>query len=289
VPELPEVETTRRTLSEHLLGAKVVQVICRRGGLRWPFNIDFNQRLTGLTICAIHRRAKYLLVEFAQADTKRADADTDTQGYLLAHLGMSGVWAVCALDQPLKSHDHVDMRLEQNGKPLLLRFNDPRRFGAMLWIEGAIAHHALLDTLGVEPLDVSCDKLALHLKQKSTKRSTAIKQFIMDQTVVVGVGNIYASEALFAAGIHPARAAGRVSAMRYQLLAAHIQHILHRAIEAGGSSIRDYRSGDGQSGEFQNETKVYGREDQACVQCQIPIRLLRQGGRATYFCVNCQR
>jgi formamidopyrimidine-DNA glycosylase len=287
VPELPEVETTRRSLARQIIGARVHRVVTRRDGLRWPFNADFNAVASGYYVVAIRRRAKYLLLDLAQEPTGRAQAS------FLAHLGMSGVLAVVPNDRPVKAHDHVDFELDMNVgcasvERLTLRFNDPRRFGALLWLK-ADDNHPLLQSLGPDPLELNDLTLGKHFYQAAHKRSAPIKGFIMDQTVVVGVGNIYASEALYAAGIHPKRAAGRVSLTRFEVLARHVQRILQAAIDAGGSTIRDYRSGEGESGRFQAQAQVYGRAGEPCSQCASPVRVFRQGGRATYWCAGCQR
>ncbi len=291
MPELPEVETTCANLARSLTGQTVSRVITRRAGLRWPFNVNFDATMAGLTVVRFSRRAKYILME-CKTTQKLHTSDMSRAGILLAHLGMSGVLQIVNSDQPLKPHDHVDI-VFSDGR--VLRFNDPRRFGALIWIPQSTSRingppaHPLLDRLGPEPLDRSADELGEHLKNASMGKTAPIKHFLMDQSVVVGVGNIYASEALFLSGIHPSRAAKRVSHQRYIALALAIQQTLSKAILAGGSSIRDYRGSDGQTGDFQNQTQVYGRANKPCYRCDTPIRLTRHGGRATYFCVNCQR
>jgi formamidopyrimidine-DNA glycosylase len=274
MPELPEVETTRRTLAGVLTGARIRRVVVRQPDLRWPVPAGLPTLLQGRRITGMQRRAKYLLIGCA--------ADND-HGHLLVHLGMSGVLCVRPLAPP-GPHDHVDVELVGG---TVLRYTDPRRFGCMLWLPGAEPQHPLLEHLGPEPFHESFTGEALH--RVAAARRAPVKPFIMDQRVVVGVGNIYASEALFAAGIHPARAAGRIAYPRMVRLVAAIRHTLQAAIAAGGASIRDYRQGDGQPGDFQTQVQVYDRAGQPCVRCSTSIRMLRQAGRASYYCPRCQR
>lgn len=290
MPELPEVETTRNGLLPHVRGQRITRVIVRDRRLRWPIPTDFAKRLTDTVVTDITRRGKYLLWH-----CEHIDADTKKNGFLLSHLGMSGTLRVLhaatsatalatapATVLPTK-HDHVDIELSNH---VLIRFHDPRRFGAMLWISGAKMSHPLLDVLGPEPLSAAFS--AQHLFNASRGRTVSIKEFVMNGHIVVGVGNIYASESLFRAGIHPKRAAGKISLARYEKLAAAIRETLHDAIRAGGTTLRDYVKTDGESGYFQLDAFVYGREGEACRICSRPIRLITQGARSTYFCAQCQ-
>lgn len=274
MPELPEVETTRRGLLPSVRGRNVEALVIREPRLRWPIPRNLAAKLVGRHIHDIRRRGKYLLFD---CSTQAGSA------HLLVHLGMTGTLRIVDPGTPPGRHDHVDVRLSDT---LQLRFNDPRRFGAMLWVEGKVEHHPLLAKLGVEPLSEAFD--AEYLFRQSRSRRVAIKQFIMDSHVVTGVGNIYANEALFAAGIHPARLAGRISLARLALLTKAIRGTLERAIKAGGSSIRDYVGGDGKPGYFQLDYRVYGRAGMACSRCSLPIRVLRQGQRSTFYCTKCQ-
>jgi formamidopyrimidine-DNA glycosylase len=271
MPELPEVETTRRGLLPHLLGRRIRRVVVRNANLRWPIPGDLDRRLRGAQVLAIRRRGKYLLFDCGK-------------GHLLVHLGMSGRLTIVADDLPPKPHDHVDVLMEGHKT---LRFTDPRRFGAILWVQGPTEKHILLEGLGLEPLEEGFGGKALH--GKSRGRKVAIKQFLMNARILTGVGNIYASEALFAAGIHPLREAGRISLARYERLAAAIRTTLERAIAAGGTTLRDFASAEGKPGYFQLESHVYGREGLPCRVCGTKIRALRQGQRSTFYCPKCQR
>ena len=270
MPELPEVETTRRGIAPHLVGRRVAAVRLRRPDLRWPIPDAIPRLLPGQSIDAVTRRAKYLLLE-------------TPAGSALLHLGMSGMLRVLDPATPVGRHDHYDLLLD-SGRAL--RFTDPRRFGCLLWqAPGQV--HPLLATLGPEPLSDAFDgDLLWHL---SRGRRGAVKNVLMDQGVVVGVGNIYASEALFAAGIHPARAAGRVSRARYALLAAGIKRILAHAIQRGGTTLRDFLAPDGAPGYFEQELMVYGRAGEPCRACGTPIRSRVIGQRNTFWCPACQR
>lgn len=270
MPELPEVETTRRGIAPHLEGQRVSRVIVRDRRLRWPIPDDLDTRLSGQRIVSVQRRAKYLLI----------NAEVGT---LIAHLGMSGnLRLVDAGLAPLK-HEHVDIELESG---LALRYTDPRRFGAMLWSSDPHAHE-LLASLGPEPLTDLFD--GERLFQLSRGRVMAVKPFIMDNAVVVGVGNIYATEALFAAGIDPRREAGGISRARYLRLAVEIKRVLAHAIERGGTTLRDFIGGDGQPGYFQQELFAYGRGGQPCKVCGRPLREVRLGQRASVYCGACQK
>lgn len=273
MPELPEVEVTRRGLAPHLSGRQVQDVILRRAGLRWPFPANLPALLRGRTILSAGRRGKYLLLNFVH-------------GTLLIHLGMSGHLRVLPKETPAGKHDHIDIVIGSQ----VLRMTDPRRFGAVLWHDGAdgdIAQHLLLRQLGVEPLE---DQFSAELLYRQTRqRSAAIKQVLLAGDIVVGVGNIYASESLFKARINPKTPARRIVMARYVLLAAAIRETLTAAIEQGGSTLKDFIGVDGQSGYFQQNYFVYDREGQACRVCGQAIRQIRQGQRSSFYCVHCQK
>jgi formamidopyrimidine-DNA glycosylase len=275
LPELPEVETTRRGIAPYLIGRRVLGVTLRRRDLRWPIPPEISEQLPGQRIDAVERRAKYLLLHTAV-------------GSALLHLGMSGVLRVLPPDAPVGKHDHVDIALERTRAqaPRILRFTDPRRFGCLLW-QAPGETHELLARLGPEPLTDLFDGDLLW--QRSRGRSAAVKLFLMDNAVVVGVGNIYASEALFAAGIDPRRAAGSVSRARYARLALEVKRILALAIERGGTTLRDFLSPDGAPGYFFRELYVYGRAGEPCRVCGTPIRQGVLGQRSTFWCPRCQR
>ena len=270
MPELPEVETTRRGLAPHLDGRRIVAVTLRRPDLRWPIPAEVPRLLPGQPITGLRRRAKYLLLDTAP-------------GSALLHLGMSGSLRVLPADTPVTTHDHVDLALD-SGR--VLRFNDPRRFGCLLW-QPAGTTHALLQGLGPEPLSDAFDGAYLHALSRG--RTASVKTFLMHQAVVVGVGNIYAAESLFRAGIAPGRAAGRVSRAHYEALAAAVKAILAHAIRRGGTTLRDFISPDGAPGYFEQELFVYGREGEPCKVCGQPLRGRRLGNRATAWCRTCQR
>jgi formamidopyrimidine-DNA glycosylase len=275
LPELPEVETTRRGIAPYLIGRRVLGVTLRRHDLRWPIPPEISERLPGQRIEAVERRAKYLLLHTAA-------------GSALLHLGMSGVLRVLPPDAPVGKHDHVDIALERTDAqaPRILRFTDPRRFGCLLW-QAPGETHELLARLGPEPLTDLFDGDLLW--QRSRGRTAAVKLFLMDNAVVVGVGNIYASEALFAAGIDPRRAAGAVSRARYARLAMEVKRILALAIERGGTTLRDFLSPDGAPGYFFRELNVYGRAGKPCRVCGTSIRQVVLGQRSTFWCPRCQR
>ena len=271
MPELPEVETTRRGLLPHVVGRRIHDVVVRNRNLRWPVPRDLARRLRGEQVLAIRRRGKYLLFDCRE-------------GHLLVHLGMSGRLSLVSQDQPPRAHDHVDLQLEGHDT---VRLTDPRRFGVMLWVRGPAERHALLRDLGLEPLEAGFDGAALHALARG--RRVAVKHFLMNARVVTGVGNIYASEALFRAGIHPLRSVARISPERWVRLAAAVRDTLERALAAGGTTLRDYASLEGRPGEFGTECAVYGREGSPCDACGAPIRALRQGQRSTFYCPGCQR
>lgn len=270
MPELPEVETTRRGIRPFIEGSHIVNMTVRHRGLRWPVPDDLEQLVNGQTVHQVARRAKYLLL--------KCDSGT-----LIVHLGMSGKLRILDNDDNVAKHDHVDIYFS-NGK--VLRFTDPRRFGAILWSENSEESHPLIAHLGPEPL--SEDFNADYLHQRAKGRHVNIKSFIMNGDIVVGVGNIYANEALFLAGIHPVTSAGKLSKARMQKLVNAIQLVLEKALLAGGTTLRDFRKTDGNPGYFAQELQVYGRQNQPCPTCQQPILCIRQAQRATYYCKQCQ-
>jgi formamidopyrimidine-DNA glycosylase len=271
MPELPEVETSRRGIEPHLLGRRVTGVILRQSRLRWPIPAELPALLKGRKVLEIGRRGKYLLIRFHH-------------GHLLIHLGMSGSLRILDANLPPHKHDHFDLRLS-GGQCLRLR--DPRRFGAVLWTDGPPGTHPLLAPLGPEPLSEAFDGAYLH--RLGSARRTAVKNLIMDSHVVVGVGNIYASESLFRAGINPARASNRISKTRYQALAKAIQAVLSEAIAQGGTTLRDFQQEDGRPGYFAQQLLVYGRTGEPCPECGEPVQNRIIGQRSSFFCRQCQR
>jgi len=270
MPELPEVETIRHGIEPHLLGRTITDVAVREPRLRWPVPAGLSEALTGQPVEAVARRAKYLLL-------------ITPAGTVILHLGMSGSLRVVAADTPPQAHDHVDLCLN-DGRALRLR--DPRRFGSLHWTREDPGQHQLLRELGPEPLDDALTGDDLY--RRSRGRRASVKAFLMDSRIVVGIGNIYASEALFEAGIHPGRAAGRIGPQRYRRLVTAIQTVLGRAIEAGGTTLRDFTRADGRPGFFRQALRVYGRAGQPCA-CGGAIRQRVIAQRATYFCPRCQR
>lgn len=270
MPELPEVEITRRGLAAHLIGHVIKDAIVRNARLRLPIPDNLPELLRGLPIRNLKRRGKFLLIEF-------------DHGALILHLGMSGSLRILPEGTPPAKHDHFDL-IVNNG--MLMRLRDPRRFGAVLWHEGEVYAHPLLAALGPEPLENDFDEQYLY--RVSRGRSAAIKQFIMNGGVVVGVGNIYASEALFRAGIMPQLAAGELDMQHCTRLVNAIRETLSEAIRHGGSSLRDFVDASGQPGHFQQHYWVYGRGGEPCRRCGAPIMQLRQGQRSSFYCGNCQ-
>ena len=273
MPELPEVEVTRLGVSPHLVEQRVTGLVLRRSGLRWPFPENLNLKLVGQTVQSTGRRGKYLLVNF-------------DHGTLIIHLGMSGHIRVLPKNTPPQLHDHVDIVL---GKQVL-RLTDPRRFGAVLWHDlqdGAIEQHPLLQKLGMEPLTEQFDGLMLY--KQTRHRKITVKQMLLAGNVVVGVGNIYASESLYASGISPLTAAQDISLARYRKLASAIKKILAEAIIKGGSSLKDFINVNGESGYFQQNYYVYDRAGLPCKKCKTLIQLVKQGQRSTFYCVKCQK
>ncbi len=270
MPELPEVETTRRGIVPYVEGQRVVDIVVRNGQLRYPVPASLSGELVGQVIDEVQRRGKYLLF--------RAQ-----RGTLIIHLGMSGSLRVVTAGVEPKKHDHVDLVF---GGGRVLRLRDPRRFGAVLWTRGAPEEHPLIAHLGPEPLSAMFS--GDYLFQQSRGKKQAVKLFVMDSACVVGVGNIYANESLFAAGIRPRIAAGKISRQRYELLAIAIKSVLSAAIEQGGTTLRDFVNGSGQPGYFQQQLTVYGRDGEPCVRCGAAIKGLRLAQRATYYCSRCQ-
>jgi len=271
MPELPEVETTCRGIAPHVLGQALVEVRVRDGRLRWPVSADLGEHLAGETVLDVSRRGKYLLLQTAP-------------GTVLIHLGMSGSLRIVDAHMPPDKHDHVDLVMA-TGKCLRLR--DPRRFGSILWAGKSPLEHRLLASLGPEPLGAEFNGAYLH--GSARHRRQAVKTFIMDSRLVVGVGNIYASESLHRSGIHPARAAGRIAKARYERLAFAIREVLQDAIRAGGTTLRDFVSDTGTPGYFSQLLMVYGRTGEPCYGCRSPIRQITLGQRSTYYCPSCQR
>jgi formamidopyrimidine-DNA glycosylase len=271
MPELPEVETTLLGLAPHMAGRCVADVVIRHPQLRWPVPKNLPRLLHGQTVRSLRRRAKYLLIEF-------------DHGTLILHLGMSGSLRILPAGTPAEKHDHFDLLLE-NGK--LMRLRDPRRFGAVLWCAGDVEQHPLLKDLGPEPLGREFD--AAYLYRATRNKTAAIKLAIMDSHVVVGVGNIYASEALFRAGIRPQLAAGKLSRPRCERLAKAIRTTLAAAIKKGGSTLRDFVNSAGEPGYFQQHYFVYARAGEPCRCCGTVIRQIRQGQRSSFYCPKCQR
>ncbi|MGB5063412.1 MAG: bifunctional DNA-formamidopyrimidine glycosylase/DNA-(apurinic or apyrimidinic site) lyase [Candidatus Competibacter sp.] len=270
MPELPEVETVRRGIAPHLISQTVVRVVVRQPRLRWPVPEELATMLPGQAIRRVDRRAKYLLL--------RTDGGT-----AIFHLGMTGRLCILPAVTPLGKHDHVDLVLA-GGE--CLRFNDSRRFGALLWTVEPPEQHPLLQTLGPEPFDATFSGAYLH--QRARGRTSSIKTFVMDHHIVVGVGNIYANESLHAAGIDPRRPAGQVTLAECQRLAVAVRAILDEAIRQGGTTLRDFVGGDGEPGYFQQSLRVYNRYLAPCTACGEPIQRCRLGQRATYYCPRCQ-
>ena len=270
MPELPEVETTRRGIAPHVEGRRISAIIVRHPQLRWPIP-DTVQLAVGQPVIAVRRRAKYLLLDTAR-------------GTIVLHLGMSGSLTVQPVDKPVLKHDHLDIVLESG---YCLRLNDPRRFGACLWQGADEEPLKLLQGMGPEPLSDTFD--GERLFKRSRGRTVAVKNFIMTNAVVVGVGNIYANEALFMAGIDPRRAAGKVSRARYLALGGHIKTVLTHAIEQGGTTLRDFLGADGKPGYFKMQLKVYGKAGEPCQTCSTLIRSVIIGQRNSFYCPSCQR
>jgi len=270
MPELPEVETSRRGISPHIIGSTISDVVIRQAQLRWKIPSDLLSHIQNRVLLSIDRRAKYLLLNF-------------DSGTLLIHLGMSGSVRICTPQTPAEKHDHADLIFNN----CLLRYTDPRRFGAILWLGLAPHESKLLAHLGPEPL--SDEFTGEHLFQLSRKRKLPVKQFIMDQKVVTGVGNIYATEALFSAGISPIRGAGNISLKRYSLLVENIKVILDKSIKQGGTTLKDFVGGDGKPGYFQQTLHIYGKTGSDCPKCQTALKSLKLASRNSVYCPKCQK
>jgi len=268
MPELPEVETSRRGIAPYLVGQTILHLVVRNSRLRWPVSTELLE-LSDKPILSVQRRAKYLLVELPD-------------GWIIIHLGMSGRLRVLPEGSEPQKHDHIDMVLD-NG--YLLRYTDPRRFGAWLWC-ASLAQSSVLAHLGPEPLTEAFSADYLHEKCKNKK--LAIKPWLMDNKLVVGVGNIYASESLFDAGIHPDRAANSLSVLEAQRLVDAIKRVLARAIEQGGTTLRDFLQSDGKPGYFAQQLQVYGRAAEPCNRCGCMIESKKHGQRSSFFCSHCQ-
>jgi len=271
MPELPEVETTLRGIKPYLLNKKIVTVTVRDRRLRWPVGDEFEQSIERSVINSIQRRAKYLVLE-------------NKHGFFIIHLGMSGSLRITNAEETLLKHDHIIFGLANRKQ---MRFNDPRRFGCALWLGKNPFNHELLKHLGPEPLSNELE--ASYLFEKSRKRKVTVKNFIMDNKIIVGVGNIYANESLFMSGIRPTRQAGKVSKKEYTLLLKNIQTVLSNAITMGGSTLRDFVGGDGKPGYFQQTLNVYGREGEPCVNCEKTLTHKVIGQRTSVYCTSCQR
>jgi len=274
MPELPEVETIRRGIEPRVAGRRILSVRVYDGRLRWPVPLTLPSLLADARIVAVERRSKYLLF---RAIT------TAGPGTLLLHLGMTGSLRVFTNAPARRRHDHVEFSLDDG---TLVRYHDPRRFGSMLWLPGPAPSHPLLDGLGPEPFDAAFD--AGYLRTRTRGRRTAIKVVLMDNRVVVGVGNIYAAESLFRAAVRPATPAGRVSRARLAALVDAVRQVLAEAIEKGGSTLRDFVDAEGAAGHFQLDYRVYGREGEPCRVCGTPIRNRRLGQRSSCYCPACQ-
>ena len=270
MPELPEVETTRRGIEPHILGKTITDTIIRTAKLRWPIPGKLADNLKKQKITAVQRRGKYLLISVKP-------------GTLIIHLGMSGSLRILPSKTPAGGHDHFDLVF---GKQCL-RLRDPRKFGAVLWQPGKAEDHKLLSSLGPEPLSEAFD--TDYLFGKSRKRQVSIKNLIMNAHVVVGVGNIYASESLFRAGIRPTSRAGKISRARYARLVDSIKQVLTEAISQGGTTLQDFSNEDGKPGYFAQKLNVYGREGEACYRCDAPIQQIKIGQRSSYYCPRCQK
>lgn len=269
MPELPEVETTKAGIEPYVVGSVVKSVVVRQPKLRWPIPLDKMELLQGATVLSVKRRGKYILLEVPE-------------GALLIHLGMSGSMRVLTSYQEPNKHDHVDICLESGQ---VVRFTDPRRFGSILWQEKAEIH-PLLAALGPEPLSESFD--AQYLAACCKGKAVPIKQLIMNSKVVVGVGNIYASESLFKAGIDPRRASGRISLVRLSVLVEEIKKVLSLAIEQGGTTLKDFVNSEGKPGYFKQSLNVYGRAGEPCLNCHSILKEVKLGQRGTVYCQSCQ-
>ena len=271
MPELPEVETTCRGIAPHIENNIIDKVVVRNRNLRWPIPNGLNTTLKQQKILSVTRRAKYLLLN-------------TEKGTLILHLGMSGSLRIVPTNTPAEKHDHFELQFS-NG--ICCRLRDPRRFGAVLWSKDDVLEHKLLVNLGPEPLEKNFN--AALLFEKTRKRKTSIKQFIMDAKIVVGVGNIYASESLFLAGITPTKPAGKITQQETTALVKAIKKILKDAIKQGGTTLKDFTASDGKPGYFKQKLTVYDRKDQPCISCKKPIKHITLGQRSTFYCAHCQK
>ncbi len=277
MPELPEVETIRRGVTPHVVGRTIAKVIVRDARLRWPIPLHFAAFAEGRRVVSTSRRGKYLLLHLEPLDGASDDK-------IIIHLGMSGRVFVLDANHALLKHDHLDLVLD-DGR--VLRYHDPRRFGAVLPWPASDGEHALMQTMGPEPFSEAFN--GDYLFAKSRGKTTAVKTFLMDGGVVVGAGNIYAAESLFRASIRPTRPAGKVTRAEFALLAAKVREVLLEAITQGGTTLRDFAGADGAAGYFQQDLYVYGREGLPCRVCGMPIKLVRLGNRQSCYCPQCQR
>lgn len=271
MPELPEVETTKRGIEPHLIGKKISDVVIREKRFRWPIQSCLKKNIQNQIILSVSRRSKYILFHLSN-------------GSFMIHLGMSGSLRITDNKQPIKKHDHVDIKTNENK---ILRFNDPRRFGCLLWLGRQPQKHFLLCTLGPEPL--TDEFKADYLFKKSRGRNLPIKNFIMNNSVVVGVGNIYANESLFISGIRPSRKTHKLTKKECQKLVDAIVKVLKSSIDMGGTTLKDFVNSDGNPGYFQQTLFVYGRDNEQCKVCKSKIQLERIGQRSSYFCKKCQK
>lgn len=271
MPELPEVETSRRGIEPHLKNRTITDITIRQHKLRWPIPKDLPSLAEGRKIREVCRRAKYIYLKL-------------DNGNIIIHLGMSGSLRICTKKTPPEKHDHIDITVSNNK---ILRLRDPRKFGCVLWAPADINQHKLIKPLGPEPLEDTFDAVYLH--KRASKRQCSIKALIMNSHIVVGVGNIYASEALFRAGISPKRKAGNISLVRIQKLVDAIKLTLSLAIKEGGTTLRDFTGISGQPGYFAQKLLVYGRNREKCTQCGDPIKQITQQSRSTFYCPKCQK
>lgn len=269
MPELPEVETCLRGIAPHIIQQIVTTIMIRHAKLRWPITAHLEDKIKGKQLKKLTRRGKYLLFQFEN-------------GVLIVHLGMSGKLRLLPIDSKVQKHDHVDIYFSNN---ICLRFTDPRRFGAILWTESA-ASHPLLVEIGPEPLTANFN--GKYLWHTAKQKKLPIKSFLMNSKIVAGIGNIYATEALFEAGIHPSKPAGKISLVRYQKLATAIKIILKKALKKGGTTLKDFTKSDGSPGYFRLELKVYGRSDEPCPNCKTPLKSKKIAKRSTVYCSRCQ-
>ena len=274
MPELPEVETTRRGIEPHIVNQTISRTTIRQPSLRWPVTENLADILLDNRVTSVERRAKYLLLYL----------NNNKNQALLIHLGMSGSLRICQRGDTLLKHDHVDIVFNEN---VILRYSDPRRFGCILWLNETPSQHKLLAHLGPEPL--SDEFNADYLWQRARGKQVAVKQYVMDQKVVTGIGNIYATEALFTAGVHPNKPAGKVSKTKYALFVAEAKRILQRSITQGGTTLRDFVGGDGKPGYFAQQLLVYGRKGEECPTCSTILEEIRLSNRSSVFCRSCQK